>query len=320
METITFLCKTITPMFIAGADGKTLEFRASSLKGAMRFWWRAFNAHIRVDSDVSPHGGKLNEGLRDIESRIFGGAGSSNVDAKRSSFSIQVMEIGRDANGYDLLPHRPTNSKLQAFLPASTFQVIIRIPENYRVVAKLFGDEVEVFNRDRLVTLFQLTSILGGMGKRVRRGMGSWQITSATIDQTQFPCLENPQINDIFSLVKILTPHYDLHSSGSIVMNFSGRMDKYPWVRKIEIGKKHTSADSLLYDISAATHLQKKPGLEDAYNASMGHAKMGRFASPIYVSVLPDNRSIVTTLNTIPDRDIHLSNPNIQDQFKKSFL
>ncbi|WP_201721812.1 type III-B CRISPR module RAMP protein Cmr1 [Desulfotomaculum copahuensis] len=41
---ITFECRVLTPMFIAGADGLTPEFRAPSLKGAMRFWWRAVQA------------------------------------------------------------------------------------------------------------------------------------------------------------------------------------------------------------------------------------------------------------------------------------
>jgi CRISPR-associated protein Cmr1 len=31
METITFTCKIITPMFLAGADGQTPELRAASI-------------------------------------------------------------------------------------------------------------------------------------------------------------------------------------------------------------------------------------------------------------------------------------------------
>jgi len=33
-------------MFLAGADGVTPELRAPSIKGAMRFWWRACNGHL----------------------------------------------------------------------------------------------------------------------------------------------------------------------------------------------------------------------------------------------------------------------------------
>ncbi len=44
MRSITFECETITPMFLACADGKTPELRPPSIKGLMRFWWRAMNA------------------------------------------------------------------------------------------------------------------------------------------------------------------------------------------------------------------------------------------------------------------------------------
>lgn len=34
---IIFECEVVTPMFLAGADGKTPELRAPSIKGAIRF-------------------------------------------------------------------------------------------------------------------------------------------------------------------------------------------------------------------------------------------------------------------------------------------
>ena len=43
MKKIIFNCETITPMFISGADGVTPELRPPSIKGALRFWWRAMN-------------------------------------------------------------------------------------------------------------------------------------------------------------------------------------------------------------------------------------------------------------------------------------
>ncbi|NER00596.1 MAG: type III-B CRISPR module RAMP protein Cmr1, partial [Cyanothece sp. SIO2G6] len=52
METLTFTCKIITPMFLAGADGKTPELRSASIKGAMRFWWRAVNGHVGLESQI----------------------------------------------------------------------------------------------------------------------------------------------------------------------------------------------------------------------------------------------------------------------------
>ncbi len=50
MKTIEFECETITPMFLAGADGKTPELRPPSIKGLMRFWWRAINGHLPLNN------------------------------------------------------------------------------------------------------------------------------------------------------------------------------------------------------------------------------------------------------------------------------
>ncbi len=44
MEKFTVTLKTITPLFLGGADGKTPELRSPSIKGAMRFWYRAIDA------------------------------------------------------------------------------------------------------------------------------------------------------------------------------------------------------------------------------------------------------------------------------------
>lgn len=34
-------CKVVTPMFLAGTDKDTPELRASSIRGALRWWFRA---------------------------------------------------------------------------------------------------------------------------------------------------------------------------------------------------------------------------------------------------------------------------------------
>jgi CRISPR type III-B/RAMP module RAMP protein Cmr1 len=61
MKWVKFTCSVVTPMFMAGADGRTPELRPSEFKGIMRFWWRA----IREDDDI--------EKLKEEEAKIFGG-------------------------------------------------------------------------------------------------------------------------------------------------------------------------------------------------------------------------------------------------------
>ena len=78
-------CKTITPMFMAGADGKTPELRSSEFKGMMRWWWRA----IKADDDI----GKL----RKEEAEIFGGTGEGEGKSKvRVIVKPGSIDIGND--------------------------------------------------------------------------------------------------------------------------------------------------------------------------------------------------------------------------------
>lgn len=72
MESITFTCETITPMLMHGADGSSAELRPASIKGILRFWWRAIHGDLSLEE------------LHEKEGKIFG-----STD-KRSSFSIKI--------------------------------------------------------------------------------------------------------------------------------------------------------------------------------------------------------------------------------------
>ncbi|TAN35431.1 MAG: type III-B CRISPR module RAMP protein Cmr1 [Candidatus Methanoperedens sp.] len=62
-------------MFLAGADGRTPELRSPSIKGMMRFWWRALHEHLTIEK------------LKEDEAKIFG---TSDETIGRSKFSIRV--------------------------------------------------------------------------------------------------------------------------------------------------------------------------------------------------------------------------------------
>ncbi len=70
-QEIIFDCEVVTPMFLGGADQQA-ELRASAIKGAMRWWFRA----MMGDEDMSK--------LKESESEVFGSS-----DRGRSTFSIR---------------------------------------------------------------------------------------------------------------------------------------------------------------------------------------------------------------------------------------
>jgi CRISPR-associated protein Cmr1 len=144
MKTVTFSCEPITPIFMYGADGKSPELRPASIKGVMRFWWRAINGDLPLDD------------LKKQEDEIFGST------EKRSSFSIRVNEDLKSKKEYPL-PHKKKGDKgyhqKNAFIANQTFQVIFR------------GKNLELISN-----IFKLLTLLGGFGQRSRRGFGSIRI------------------------------------------------------------------------------------------------------------------------------------------------
>ncbi len=74
METLTVKLKVVTPLFLGGAEpDKKAELRAPSIKGALRYWYRA------IDPDYQRH-----------EARIFGGTGKEEGQAR---FLLRVVNI-----------------------------------------------------------------------------------------------------------------------------------------------------------------------------------------------------------------------------------
>jgi CRISPR-associated protein Cmr1 len=158
-------------MFLAGADGSTPELRPSSIKGVLRFWWRAMHGDMAVAA------------LRREESRIFGGVGEK---AMRSSVTIKVgqhrpakqknQDIGLDQQqhpgiGY-LLYSTIFVQKRDCFKPGSEFIISF--------------SSYSLASLEAAVKAFACLVFFGGLGSRSRRGAGSVFVKGITGATTGF--------------------------------------------------------------------------------------------------------------------------------------
>lgn len=313
MNTITFTCRILTPMFLNGADGQTPELRAPSIKGALRFWWRAIHGHLPLEDikDKSDKTKILVKGLKSLETEIFGGSGDK---VQRSNVLIQVMPNSKPQIGvHELVPHKPF-MKGNAFNEGTTFVVKLTL------LTKLKDENGNIcFGPDHLKNIFMLTCYLGGFGKRVRRGMGSTDIIAIVTDGKEEKVPSPIDLQFIHSLLTEFSPFYHL-SGDKIVFNYSGRSPQYGYITEIQLGRPDVSKDIILKKISMATHTTKgKHGF--AYDPSMGHAFKGRYASPVYTSIVKGSvRPIITTFNLAPDRNANEASLFIQQDFKNKIL
>jgi len=273
MQTITFTCEVITPMFLAGADGITPELRPASIKGALRFWWRAMNGHLEWKK------------MLELEGKIFGST------QQRSNLIIRIEKELKDISRVSLLPHK--KGSLTPCFPQSD--------ENF--IVKLSLSKIENgFTLESVKALFILTSILGGLGKRSRRGFGSFKITN--IDNQDY--IEEQKIENILPCMNVLVVKNSANEDkfkidrNRILLNSRSSyrdLGEFPYVTEIQIGANVKT----LSEIGNATH---KIMSSDAYRykTTVG-AGQPRFASPVYISMVSDNLPIITTLKTISNGD-----------------
>jgi CRISPR-associated protein Cmr1 len=281
MKWVKFTCSVVTPMFMAGADGRTPELRPSEFKGMMRFWWRA----IRADDNI--------EESREEEAETFGGTGEKEG---KSKVMIKVCPQQISSSSYRPLPHSQTKRFTFSCIDVnSTFKIFLKGEEEF----------INIFKN----VLF-LSTILGGFGKRSRRGFGS----VATIEpkELNFENLQKEELlSKILDILNQIDNHYEIRSS-KIVNRKSG--GNYPWIKEIEIGNKHDDWEALLKKIGNATHNHKNPSLGNSFP---------RMASPIYVSLvkLKDGfYPIVTTLNSYFPQNYPRYDFSKQNDFKREVL
>ncbi|MDF7818116.1 type III-B CRISPR module RAMP protein Cmr1 [Runella sp. MFBS21] len=293
MQTITFTCEVITPMFLAGADSTTPELRPASIKGALRFWWRAMNGHLSVDE------------MRKLEGEIFGSTEKrSRIIIKEPKPSTDYSPLKYDGNSSSfMLPHKPepkdkekdSRSLNKAFLQKSTFKIELTLTSSISV---RYNNSDYTFTINSLRSLFILTSILGGLGKRSRRGFGSFRITNINNQAySEEQNLENllPCMNLLVVKNSVNEDKFKIDRNRILLNSKSSYRDlgEFPYVTKIQIGTQVKTVS----EIGNSTH---KVMLSDAflYKSTVG-AGNPRFASPIYISILKDNLPIITTLKTV---------------------
>lgn len=302
MKTITFECEIITPMFLAGANGKTPELRPPSIKGAMRFWWRAMNAgNYQQLKD-----------LKETECKIFGGSDESSGRSKVIIWVSKQPKYNESTDKNFLLPHKEGNRRgeMPCFMPASKF------------IVNLQTLQLEHLQENEIIKLFQTVSKLGGLGKGSRRGYGSFKITNIKINGTEInkPNLELDEL--IIRRSELKYPY---------IKNVQISKSPKTIIQIREISSKIHSNDysQALRKSRENGNIQKdKSGKEQPnknyleYPRSIGDGS-NRFASPIYVSIIEKedgkHYAVVTTLNTVPPKN-ETYDEKIQNEFINNLL
>lgn len=187
-ETLTATFRIVTPMFIGDADQLATEITAASVKGALRFWWRALNwGRFRNRKEATDESAL--RALHMAEAALFGAAADEKyskpgqgrfllrvVPPKKWDYMQGHWPSSKTGSGYlgqglwesralssgNDQPHRTALNEGQNFAISMTLKPM---PEG------LLAD-TQATLRDVLT----LWGLLGGLGSRTRRGFGSVQL------------------------------------------------------------------------------------------------------------------------------------------------
>ncbi|RMG26606.1 MAG: type III-B CRISPR module RAMP protein Cmr1 [Methanobacteriota archaeon] len=166
MHKFTIDFEIVTPMFIAGSNQKTAEFRLPSFKGSLRFWWRAV-AFAKL---------KSLEQLKEKEDFIFG----STNNASRIHLNLESYRQGQTRVNFK-------NKGGLVYLGYGVIHYSGRPERKYispntigRITIACRGLQQDQLNElQQALTAFAL---FGNMGSRARKGYGSINFRKISLD------------------------------------------------------------------------------------------------------------------------------------------
>lgn len=180
METKEFEVEIVTPLFLGGADPKKAELRAPSIKGALRFWWRAL------------YGSDDLQDMKKREAKIFGST------TEKANFSIQLKDI---ENIRPVLINLPQGLKDPTKIKGKTFPISIVEYLAYGLCEYNKAQKKNVYTkehvpsgtkfkivfsiknhsfREQILDSLKMLVNYGGLGSHSRNGFGSINIDGLT--------------------------------------------------------------------------------------------------------------------------------------------
>lgn len=272
----------ITPMVMHGLNNRMeAEFRTSSLKGVLRYWWRT----LQFDKNKNE--------LLEEEEKLFGGASTKYM--RKSPLQIHISKPLKGNAKINILPHKSGNSS-SGIKENETVTVILQMLKN--------KPDFEMYN-----DYFAYFLHLAGMGQRARRGFGACQTAGITWDS----------IEDFTSSLKSVLEKLDAHdkftwNSGKscILVKKTNVTSAHPTLYAVYVGKGKDTFLEILKDIGTASHFGNPRG-------SLGTTRNKGNASPLWCTVRKIGSKyypIITELRTNRKKDIGGS----YEQDKKIFL
>lgn len=189
--------RIVTPMFIGDAEQKASGISPTSVKGALRFWWRALNwGRIRTNEKFNTDESALRE-LHAQESALFG---SSAENGNAAAFTLRVTSESKPTAlpnpqpgiqyllGQGLYHFRDGYLRPALAADASVRVALLVKPKPTKQNQADYDEQNE-----QLAQALLALGVLGGLGSRARKGFGSLSIETLNIGKKASAIPQNIQ-------------------------------------------------------------------------------------------------------------------------------
>lgn len=191
MQVIEASFEIVTPMFIGGGTPEEVELRPPSIKGALRFWWRALQWGQCLKESGGDNGKALKL-LHEREAELFGAAAKEGTERGQSPFFIKPAIYKKS------LPEStwPTNNSGAGYLGYGLDATKSGQPHRKAITPTEFTlslvlkKDLKNEHKEQLKQTLKLWGLLGGLGSRSRRGFGSVNLTKLDDELFSFPDLD----------------------------------------------------------------------------------------------------------------------------------
>ncbi|WP_227738453.1 MULTISPECIES: type III-B CRISPR module RAMP protein Cmr1 [Thermotoga] len=243
MSVLEIECKVVTPMFSRGAaepkweNGNRVypfELRPQSIKGVLRFWFRAIAPTV---IDIYSLEGLENlskkekerwekekyKGLKYLEGLIFGS------QERKSSFSLEVKVEGESQalgkymnNRFSFTDDRLKDTKyaLYGLYDKSGIYEYLQEGKNFIIILQTANDSIKGI----ILSLLKLVSTFSGFGAKTRKGFGEFEIVDPKLTRNDY----NLVISECQEHIREFVNHHNSSSKVKIKLgrtNFNGIPD-----------------------------------------------------------------------------------------------
>ena len=253
--------KIVTPMFIGDAEKNASDIRPSSVKGALRFWWRALNWGKYLENEKGDEVEAL-KALHEQEGILFGGLpeiikekdNKNKIKGGQGEFLLRIKVIKKIQQSPSELDNNSIlnlkNSPWQSYLLGLGLMKYDRNQRtNFYIRGAIVSGEfsVELYCRstkysEELQNLLIFWGLMGGLGSRSRKGLGSVSICNLAVNgkEKTLPKNRDEFIKTLKNLIDKNAedePPYTAFSKKSVIQ-ISAESPKTPWVALSGIAEK----------------------------------------------------------------------------------